>query len=351
VTVATAQAPVRSDRGRRPLLVGSLVAVIVAAALIGLCIGTPPLGLDQVAAILVGGDGSRLERLVVMELRVPRVVLGTMAGAAFGVAGALLQATLRNPLAGPELLGVSAGAAAVMAAIIVLHVPVALALHPIAAFFGALAGGALVLRLSRRARSPLEVALVGAAVAALLAALVIGIIGLASSSGDVQLFFLYAVGDLGDRTWSHVGLVAPWFAIAMPAALLLSRPVNLLQLGDELATGRGVPVTRVRTLVLVVGAALIAMVVAVCGPIAWIGLIAPHLARLATRSADVRVVAPIAGLMGAAVLLAADLVARLLFAPDELPVGMTTTLLAAPLLFLLLRRARLGWTPTGALEP
>lgn len=207
---------------------------------------------------------------------------------------------------------------------------------------GALSGGLLVLLLARGSRSPVQAALIGAAVAALLGALVVGIISLAARTGDVQLFFLFTVGDLGGRTWSHLILITPWLLAAAPAAFLLTRPVALLGLGDDLAAGRGVPVAATRAASLITAAALVAPVVAVAGPIAWVGLLAPYAARLLIGPGSLARVLLLAAVLGALLLLAADVLARVLLAPGELPVGLMTTLLIAPPLLLRFRPLALG---------
>lgn len=317
-----------------------LVALIVGTSIASLASGTPTLSLVQLWEVL-GGGGERVAQITVLQLRLPRLCLGAMAGASLALSGALLQSALRNPLAGPELLGVSAGGSAVMAAIIVFGLPVPFVLQPWLALLGALGGGAVVLLVSRLTRDPVRLILIGAATTALLNALVITLLSLGNRN-SVSLLLLFLLGSLANRTWEHVELVLPWAALGIPLALLAARPLNLLQLGDEVAEGLGLRVLLTRFLLMLLAAGMVAAVVAVCGPVGWVALLAPHLVRRALGSNDARLVLPLTGLTGVALLLAADLVGRLLFAPMELPVGLWTTLLGGPLLLVLLRRELAG---------
>ncbi len=319
-------------------IVGSMV-FLIAIGLLSLLPGTPSLSLPDLWSILNGG-GTPLARLVVTQLRLPRLILGMLAGAMLALSGGLLQDSLRNPLAGPELLGVSAGATVVVAAITIFHLPVLLIAIPWLALVGGLLGSSVVILTMHRMGDSVRLVLTGAALTALLNACVIIFMSLGTQN-DLNILFLFLVGSLANRTWVHVQLVLPWALVALPLALLCARPLNILQLGDDMARGLGLPVVRVRLLILVLSTALVAAVVAVCGPISFIALLAPHLARRLLKTSDARVILPCAALLGAALLIAADLLAREAFAPQELPVGIWTTLIGGPFLLFLLRR-RLG---------
>lgn len=314
-----------------------LCVLLVVIGQLALMLGTPHLSPIQLWEILFSGDGNRIAQLVVIELRLPRVILGILTGASLALAGVLLQDTLRNALAGPELLGISSGAAVVMAAIIVLKLPVAIALYPSLALIGGLIGGGIVLLASRRIADPVRLLLIGAAITALLNALVIAIISLGMPEA-VSLLFLFLLGSLAARTWDYVQLVLPWVLVGIPLALLSARSLNLLQLGDEVASGLGLKVVRARLLIGLLSVVLVAAVVAACGQIGYIALLAPHMSRYILGTTDARQVLPIAALLGAVLLVGADLVARVAFAPQEFPVGIWTTILGSPVLLLLLRR-------------
>ena len=319
------------------LIATGLLLCIVVAASISLSNGMPKLSMGEAWGILWGEEAERLARLTVRELRAPRVALAVLSGAALGLAGAMMQDGLRNPLAGPELLGVASGASLVVAVFTLFQVPLALVFYPWVALTGGLLAGAVVVLAARRARSPLQVVLVGVAVTAFINACIIALISLVGTSGSVLVLFYFLLGSLANRTWEHVWIVAPWLAVCLPLGLLLARPLNTLRLGDYAARSLGMRVGRVRMLVLLIGAGLVAAVVAVTGPIGWIALLAPHLTRRALRSEDPRKVLVFSALMGAALLTMADVGAKFAIAPGETPVGLWTAVLGGPALLLLLR--------------
>ncbi|MFB9312285.1 FecCD family ABC transporter permease [Nocardioides plantarum] len=302
--------------------------------LTALCLGEPRLGPGSALTALV--DPGHPWHVAVWQVRTPRVVLGALAGAALGVSGLLLQDVLRNPIAGPELLGVSSGAAVVTATVVVLGLGVPVVVLPYAALAGALVAGALVLLAIGRTRAPDHVALVGAAVSAACGGLVVAVVGL-GTQGDVVSLFRYLLGSLAARGWTHVEAVAPWLVVGITLAALLSRRVEALTLGDEVAVGLGVPVVRTRVAAVAVAAVLAAAVASVCGPVAFVALLSPHLARRICGSVSTRRVFWSVPVVGAALLMSADLVSRLVLYPVELPVGVATTLVGVPSLVLVLR--------------
>lgn len=334
-----------SAAGRRAyvLPVFSLFALLLAVFAFGLRFGTPALSWSELADVLFTGTGDELERIVVREIRIPRFVLGMLAGSLLGAAGTLMQGALNNRLAGPELLGVSAGASLFMAAVTVLHLPVSFQLHPLLALAGGLAGGLFVVLSARGSKGAAGMLLIGMSVSAILNGLLIILIAMGTNN-DVNLLYMYLLGSLANRNWDHVLHMLPWFAASLPVAFFFSRTLNLLQLGDEAASGLGVKVERVRISILIVCTVLVSITVAQCGPIGYISLLAPHLTRLILRSLDARLVVPVSALCGAVMLVTADLVSRLLFHPLEIPVGVWTTLVGGTvfLLFFLQRKGGRG---------
>jgi iron complex transport system permease protein len=326
----------RSKRVQTLLFMAVCVILQLIIGLFSLMLGTPrvsPAGLWAIA----NGRGAELPSLVVTQLRLPRFVLGTFAGIMLALSGALLQGALQNPLAGPELLGVTAGATVVVAAITILHLPVVFSAIPILSLAGGLVGGGIVTLSIRQAQDPVRFVLTGAALTALLNSLVIILMSLGSQN-DISVLFLFLVGSLANRTWDHVNLILPWAALGIPLALLCARPLNVLQLGENVARGLGLHVFRLRLFILILSTALAGAIVAVCGPISFISLLSPHIVRRLLRTSDARIVLPCSALIGAVMLCAADLLAREAFDPQELPVGLFTTLIGAPLLLLVLRR-------------
>ena len=199
---------------------------IVVAASISLANGIPKLSVAEAWGILWGDEAERLARLSVRELRAPRVALAILSGAALGLAGAMMQDGLRNPLAGPELLGVASGASLVVAIFTLFQVPLLMAFYPWAALVGGLLAGGVVIIAAKGARSPLQVVLVGVAVTAFINACIIALISLAGTSGSILVLFYFLLGSLANRTWDHVWIAAPWVAVCLPLGLLLARTVE-----------------------------------------------------------------------------------------------------------------------------
>nr|WP_251067477.1 iron ABC transporter permease [Streptomyces sp. ISL-36] len=274
--------------------------------------------------------------VVLTELRLPRLVLALVAGACLGAAGLVLQEALRNPLAVPEMLGVSGGAALGVAAPLVLALPVPLAVQPLLALAGAAFGGLLTLLAAGFGRSPGAVLLTGAAVAAALQAALLVLMVLADQL-DLQIVYRYLLGSLSARTWGDVTGLWPWLAVALPALVLCAPVLGVLRLGDEDARALGVRVRRARLAALGLAVLLIAPVVAVCGPVAWVGFLAPHLARRLRPDADAVTWLPWSAALGALIVICADQPARLALAPIETPVGAWTALLGVPAGVALLR--------------
>lgn len=331
-------APVLAGRRAAALAVG-LALGVVACSLAALCLGEPAVAPGAVVAALL--DDADPRHVAVADVRLPRLLLGLAAGAGLALAGLLLQDVLRNPIAGPELLGVSSGAAVVVAAIVVLGLGVPLAAQPWVALGGALAAGSLVLAAMGRSRDPGHVALLGAAVSAAAGGLVVAIVGL-GTQGNVVVLFRYLLGSLAARGWSHLVAVLPLVAVGAAVAWLLRRRVEALTLGDEVAAGLGVPVTATRLAAVSVAALLAAAVASVCGPVAFVALLAPHLARRLLATSSTRRVFVPAAVVGALLLGSADLASRLVLYPVELPVGIATTLVGVPALLLVRRRTTEG---------
>ncbi|TMR94530.1 FecCD family ABC transporter permease [Nonomuraea basaltis] len=322
----------------RPRLILVCLAVAAAAFLafcLGIGLGEVPLGLGEVVGSLLG-TGDQGTAFVVRELRLPRALTGLLAGIAFGLSGALFQTMTRNPLASPDMIGVTQGAGVAVVAGIALGLGVGLQVLGFAgAVFAALITYLLAWR--RGGATGNRIVLVG-----------IGLSWICTSateylmvtSGDFQaqqaLGWLF--GNLNGRTWDHVMPLAIALAVLAPAALLLARWSQVLQLGDELAVVLGAPVQLARLTLLMTGVALVAFGTAAAGPVAFVALSAPQIAR---RLAGTAWPPPLAsGLAGAFIVLGADLIARLLIPDVELPVGVVTGALGAPILLWLLARTR-----------
>jgi len=283
-----------------------------------------------------------------MDLRLPRVVGGALVGAALALAGALFQSLLRNPLADPYVIGTSAGAA--LGATISLIFPLRLSLWgfgaiSMAAFAGALLAVLLVYNLARMAGEASVVALLlaGLAVSSILAA---AMVLLLVTVGELQVrlpqLFTFLMGGITVNRWAQLALVAGLLGLGLIAALALSPYLNAFALGEEGAAALGVEVERTKATILALGSLLTAAAVTVGGLIGFVGLMVPHAVRL-VLGADARLLLPSAALAGASFLVLADLGARTLLAPGEIPVGVITGLVGGPFFLYLLRRYQRGY--------
>ncbi|MCG6987549.1 MAG: iron ABC transporter permease [Gemmatimonadetes bacterium] len=325
---------------RRFTLTLALVLALAAAVLLGIRFGAVPLTTADAIRTLAG-KGTAVDRTIVLELRLPRALLGALVGGGLALAGATLQALLRNPLAEPYILGISGGAS--VGAVLVLALGLAAAgswVLPLAAFVGAVVAIALVFGVATAAGRAMDVRvllLAGVVVAAFFSACIAFILSM-SQARTVQSAVLWMMGSMAGADWGSVVLTA---AYTLPAAALLlglARPLNLMAIGEETAHYLGADVERVKRLALLLAALITAAGVAVVGVIGFVGLVVPHAVRLLVGS-DHRVLLPLSFLGGAAFLTLADLVARLALAPTEIPVGVITAFVGVPLFLVLLRRS------------
>ncbi|WP_199489129.1 FecCD family ABC transporter permease [Micromonospora craniellae] len=327
----------------RAIGVGLCVAAIASiTALVTFAVGDFPLSVPEVLETL-SGRGDRISEFVVYELRMPRVLTALFVGIAFGVAGAVFQRLSRNPLGSPDIIGFTTGSATgALVGLLLLGGGLSLA-------GGAIGGGlvvaALIYLLAWRDGTvrPQQLILVGVGINTALAS-VNGYLITRADLGDAMQAAIWLTGSLNGRGWEHVIPVAVTVAIGLPVAIVLSRPLSLLSLGDDTAGALGVPVERTRRGLLVVAVALTAMATAAAGPVPFVALAAPQVARRLTRSPEPGLL--VAGLTGAALLALADLGAQRLFTPVTLPVGVLTGALGgaylAWLLFSSRRRTRRG---------
>ncbi len=329
----------RSRWARAAIVVAVVACFCAVVAVVSLMWGTPNLSAGQVLDALFDSSTSEgNQRFIVQNLRLPRLIGGLVAGGMLGVSGAVMQDTLRNPLAGPELIGVSAGASLAVATIVAFRIPLTGIALPLAALLAGLVTGTMILSLVSLKGNPMRMLLVGAAFTALLNALVIAVITLAPNFGGVSVIYRFLVGSLSDVQWEEVRLVAPW-TIALPVVFLLAgRPLNILKLGDEMAEGLGVGVRRTRALLFGASVLLVAPVIAIAGPIGFIALVSPHIVRRLLRTSDARIVLPVSAAVGAFLVVGADMAARLAFHPHEIAVGLWTVVLGAPVLLVLMQR-------------
>lgn len=338
---------VPGDRSRRSwLLMSMLAGLLAAAALAGLATGAAGTSLWQALADLAAGRELALRDSVVLwQIRAPRVLMGCLVGAALAVSGAVLQGLFRNPLADPGIVGVSAGASLGAVAAIVLGGSLPLAallggwLVPAAAFLGALAATLILYRIATRQgrTSVATMLLAGIALTALVMALT-GLLVYLADDAQLRDFTFWNLGSLAGATWSKLTVAAPMILLPLLAVPLLARGLNGLALGEAAAGHMGIPVQRLKAAAVLIVAAATGAAVALSGGIGFVGIVVPHLLRLLSGP-DHRMLLPNAALLGAALLLAADVVSRVIIAPAELPIGILTALIGGPFfLFIMLRQ-------------
>ena len=319
-----------------------LLVVLAAIAFLSVTHGSRSIPLRDVVDAFRHFDDGAIEDRVALQLRVPRTILGILVGAALGLAGAILQGLTRNPLADPGIMGINAGAAtAVVLAITVLGVG-SVSGYIWFAFAGAVLATALVYvigSLGREGATPVKMALAGAAVTAGLTSVTTGMMMTDVEVLD-QLRF-WQVGSLAGRYAPIVEGIAPFLVVGIVGALLCGRALNGLALGDDTARALGLRVGRTRVLLLGLVALLCGAGTAACGPIVFVGLVVPHVARLVCGP-DYRWILPYSMLLGPVLLLGADIIGRVAGSPGELQVGVVMGVLGAPFFVALVRWGRMS---------
>lgn len=342
-------------RAPAPALLGALVAALVVACVVSASTGAFAIPLGEILGAIgrrlplldVGGDKHALADQVLWDIRFPRVVLGLVVGSSLAAAGACMQGGFANPLAEPGIVGVSSGAALGAVAQIAVGLTLAGTWSLAAfAFIGGL-GTVTLVYVSARNEGRTEVitlVLAGIAINAFAGAL-IGLLTYIASDAQLRSITFWSLGSLAQATWPKVGVVGPLAVVGLLAAITQSRKLDLLALGERSARGLGVDVERLRIIILAIVALLTAASVAVSGVILFVGLVVPHLVRMVAGPGH-RLLLPASALAGAVVLVVADVVARTIVSPAELPLGVLTALIGSPFFFVLLRRTRAtqgGW--------
>ncbi len=316
-----------------------LAGVVVAVALLSIVLGSRAVGLDAVFAAARDYQPGNSDHQVIAN-RVPRTLAGLLVGVALGLAGAVMQGVTRNPLADPGLLGVNAGAAlAVVCAISVFGITAATGFVWFA-FAGATVVAVLVYAVGsvgREGATPVKLALAGAAISAALTSVTTAVLLADASTFDRYRF--WTVGSLTGRRLDLVLQLAPFILVGIVVALCLGRLLNAMSLGDEIARGLGMRVGTARASAAAAAVLLCGAATAMAGPIWFVGLVVPHLARLLTGP-DHRWILPYSALLGPALLLAADILGRLIAPPGEVQVGIVLAFVGAPFLIAMIRRRR-----------
>ncbi|MFF3065315.1 FecCD family ABC transporter permease [Oerskovia sp. NPDC057915] len=335
---ATSRRPARARR----LAVGLVVLVVALAAVcaLSLAVGANALPLSVVMDALTSYDPTNPDHLVVIEKRVPRTLVGLVAGAALGAAGTLMQGLTRNPLADPGLLGISAGASLFVVGAISFFGVSQVGGYVWFAFAGAAVAAAVVYGVAsvgREGATPVKLALAGAAVTAALTSVVTAVLLVDRAALDLMRF--WQVGSLAARGSTVVWQVLPFVVVGLVLALALGRSLNGLALGDDVARGLGQDVTRTRVVAGVAIVLLCGAATAAVGPVAFVGLVVPHVARYVV-GLDYRWVLPYAAVAAPVLLVGCDVIGRVVARPGELQVGVVTAVVGAPLFIALVRRGK-----------
>ncbi|MEU8826259.1 iron chelate uptake ABC transporter family permease subunit [Streptomyces sp. NPDC048636] len=335
----TATAPPGRRTARRAAGLAASVALLLVVVAASIAIGSKPIPLDEVWHGLFHYSG-RNSDVVIRDVRVPRTLLGLLVGIGLGLSGAVIQALTRNPLADPGLLGLSTGAAAAVVSAISFLGVTSLTGYVWFAFLGTAAASVLVYALGgSRGASPVRLALAGTAVYAALYGYVNAVQLLDGVALDKMRFWM--VGSLASANMTIVQQVAPFLLGGSVLALALARPLNAMALGDDTARALGTHLGRTRALSMLAVTLLCGAATAACGPIAFVGLMVPHLVRALTGP-DLRWILPYAAVLSPVLVLGADVIGRVAARPAELQVGVVTTFIGGPVFIYLVRRRRMA---------
>ncbi len=321
------------------LMVLTMLAVIISTG-----IGDMQIAPWKVVSVFFGG-GSSIDQLVVTSFRLPRILIALLAGMALAVAGGILQGMIRNPLASPDIIGVTGGAGAAVVAFLTIFsnkdntLMVSIKWLPVAAFIGAAVIAFLVYFLAwKKGVSPVRLVLIGIGISALTQActtllMIMGPIYRASQAN------IWITGTVNGSDWQDVWILLPWSIIFIFLSFMITRQLNIQELGEEVATSAGANVQRQRFILLLMSTALVGGAVAFAGGIGFVGLMAPHMARRLVGS-SFGALLPVAALIGGLLVMLADLIGRTLFLPLEVPAGVFTAAIGAPYFIYLLFKTR-----------
>lgn len=296
--------------------------------------GTYTLSFDEISQAFHPDDKNYF---TLMEYRLPRALLAIIIGGALAISGVLVQSVVRNPLASPDILGINNAAGLVAVTVLIFLPNLAFYWLPIFAFIGGVLSFILLWMICGFNFRPIKMAIIGVALSALWAA--ISHYLMLTNPVEINTAMLWLTGSLWGRSWAYVDVVLPWLLVLLPLPFIFCRDLDTLGLGENKAATLGVSVNKTQILVLVLAVALSTTAVAICGPIAFLGLVAPHLARKLVGGRH-RTLLPAAMLIGTLLLQISDILARVIAPPTELPAGILTAIIGAPYFFYLLMRTK-----------
>ena len=313
-----------------------VITLSMMVLLFGLSIrlGTYTLSLEEIWAAFQPDDKNYF---TLMEYRLPRAVLAILLGGALAISGVLVQSVVRNPLASPDILGINNAAGLVAVSVLMFLPNLAFYWMPIFAFLGGVLSFVILWIVCGFNFRPIKMAIIGVALSALWAA--ISHYLMLTNPVEINTAMLWLTGSLWGRSWSYLNVVLPWLVVLLPLPFIFCRDLDTLGLGENKASTLGVTVNKVQISVLVLAVALSTTAVAICGPIAFLGLVAPHLARRLVGGRH-RTLLPAALIIGALLLQLSDILARVIDPPTELPAGILTAIIGAPYFFYLLMRTK-----------
>ncbi len=313
-----------------------VVTLSLMVLLFGLSIrlGTYTLSFEEIWAAFQPDDKNYF---TLMEYRLPRAVLAILLGGALAISGVLVQSVVRNPLASPDILGINNAAGLVAVSVLMFLPNLAFYWMPIFAFLGGVLSFVILWIVCGFNFRPIKMAIIGVALSALWAA--ISHYLMLTNPVEINTAMLWLTGSLWGRSWSYLNVVLPWLVVLLPLPFIFCRDLDTLGLGENKASTLGVTVNKVQISVLVLAVALSTTAVAICGPIAFLGLVAPHLARRLVGGRH-RSLLPAALIIGALLLQLSDILARVIDPPTELPAGILTAIIGAPYFFYLLMRTK-----------
>ncbi len=313
-----------------------VVTLSLMVLLFGLSIrlGTYTLSFEEIWAAFQPDDKNYF---TLMEYRLPRAVLAILLGGALAISGVLVQSVVRNPLASPDILGINNAAGLVAVSVLMFLPNLAFYWMPIFAFLGGVLSFVILWFVCGFNFRPIKMAIIGVALSALWAA--ISHYLMLTNPVEINTAMLWLTGSLWGRSWSYLNVVLPWLIVLLPLPFIFCRDLDTLGLGENKASTLGVTVNKVQISVLVLAVALSTTAVAICGPIAFLGLVAPHLARRLVGGRH-RTLLPAALIIGALLLQLSDILARVIDPPTELPAGILTAIIGAPYFFYLLMRTK-----------
>ncbi|MDU1846976.1 iron ABC transporter permease [Niallia alba] len=328
---------VSERKNRRIVVIITLLVLLIVAIYTGLSLGAVKVNLSQILQVLKG-NGEEVYETIIYNLRLPRIIIGLLVGACLAASGALLQGVMKNPLADPGIIGVSAGGG--LAAILTMVIfPAYSYLLPFIAFIGAFTATICIYLFAwDKGASPVKIVLAGVAMNALLGAMTNGVMVLYSDR--IQSVIGWLSGGLNGRGWYHVEIIFPYAIVMLLLSFFTIKPMNILILGDESAKLLGQNVEWIRLVIILLASFLAGIAVSVAGLIGFVGLVVPHMIRLLIGE-DYRYLLPYSIVGGAVLVVLADTVARTAFDPIELPVGILLAALGAPFFIILLRKRRI----------